>query len=359
MEIKVLFLPYASEKNPYQARLAGALAELGVRVRFVPQGAAPLRSALRLQHDEGVDIVHFHWTSPFLVSSRRSTSILKGWLFLLAVIWFKFTGARLVWSVHNLTSHEKQDPGLELYFNRRLSKLVDQMIVHCPSAVEQVIHSFSLQPDLRKKISVIPHGHFIADYPQHISIEEARRRFNFGGDELVFLFFGQIRPYKNVLALIEAFKRLVDPRARLIIAGEPCDDGMRRELEAAIMNDSRIQRHLSWVPDQEVQVYMAAADVVVLPFTEILTSSTVILAMSFGKPVMTPALGCSRDLLAQQVDLLYAAEDPAGLYWTMQKAMAMDLRRLGDNNRTEIKSYCWEDAGRATYRLYQKVLGNE
>jgi beta-1,4-mannosyltransferase len=359
MEITVLFLPYSSDKNPYQSRLADALAQLGARVVFVPPGAAPLRRALRIQIAGGLDIVHLHWTSPFLVSSSRRFSLLKGWIFLLTVCWFKVTGVKLVWSVHNLTSHEKLNPGVELYFNRRLSRWVDQIIVHCPSAVEEVMQAFSLHPKLRNKISVIPHGHFIDEYPMRISPDEARMRLNLGKAERAFLYFGQIRPYKNVLALVEAFQRLDDPHARLIIAGEPCDEALRQVLEAKLKNDIRITAQLSWIPDQELPVYIAAADIVVLPFTDILTSSTVILAMSFGKPVITPALGCSRDLLAQQDELLYPVDAPDGLYRAMQKALTLDLRRLGDNNQAQIRSDSWQDAGQATYRLYQQVLGIE
>ena len=43
-----------------------------------------------------------------------------------------------------------------------------------------------------------------------------------------------------------------------------------------------------FVPDGEVQHYLLAADAVVLPFKEILTSGSAMLALSFGRPVVAP-----------------------------------------------------------------------
>ena len=49
---------------------------------------------------------------------------------------------------------------------------------------------------------------------------------------------------------------------------------------------------LRYIPDAELQVWLRAADVVVLPFRDILTSGSAILALSFGRAVVAPALGC-------------------------------------------------------------------
>ena len=50
---------------------------------------------------------------------------------------------------------------------------------------------------------------------------------------------------------------------------------------------------------------MNASDVVVLPFRDILTSDSAILAMSFGKPVITPAIGCTLDILKDSRNFPY------------------------------------------------------
>ncbi len=357
MSIKVLFLPFEGDKNPYQRKLAQVVRDQGVSVLFLLKASAPLRSALRLKRNQGLDIIHLHWTSPFLVSSRRSLSMIKGGVFLLAIRLFKCINIRLVWTIHNLVSHEQQDSWLEVYFNRWLCQWVDRIIVHCPLAVDMVIESFSLPPGLREKFSVIPHGHFIADYPNQIGFDTARERLGLGPTEHTFLYFGQIRPYKNVFSLIEAFKRIDNQQVKLIIAGLPWDTVIEKQISVITKDDPRIRTHLSWIPDEDMQLYLNAADVVVLPFVDILSSSTVILAMSFGKPVITPSLGCSCDLLAGQSELLYTYNQPDGLFLTMNKSLKMDLPRIGAQNYMKIQADTWETVGQATARVYQELMG--
>ncbi|MEZ4597387.1 MAG: glycosyltransferase [Chloroflexota bacterium] len=46
------------------------------------------------------------------------------------------------------------------------------------------------------------------------------------------------------------------------------------------------------VPDDRMQVFLRAADVMVLPYRDVLTSGSAILAMTFGLPVVAPRIGC-------------------------------------------------------------------
>ena len=86
--------------------------------------------------------------------------------------------------------------------------------------------------------------------------------------------------------------RAAGPGARLLIAGRPRGGASTTRLAAAAAADRRIRLPLRFVPDDELQVWLRAADVVVLPFRDILTSGSAILALSFGRPVVAPALGC-------------------------------------------------------------------
>ncbi len=53
--------------------------------------------------------------------------------------------------------------------------------------------------------------------------------------------------------------------------------------------------HEGYVPDDRLDLFLNAADRVVLPYTEILTSGAAILAMSFGRPIIAPDRGALRD----------------------------------------------------------------
>ena len=70
---------------------------------------------------------------------------------------------------------------------------------------------------------------------------------------------------------------------------------------------------LGAVPDDRMQVYLRAADAVVLPYRDVLTSGSAILAMTFGQPVIAPAIGCLPESLGSEGTILYDADAPDGL----------------------------------------------
>ena len=98
-------------------------------------------------------------------------------------------------------------------------------------------------------------------------------------------------------------------------------------------DDSKISLHLQFVPDDQVHQFFSGVDAVVLPFTDVLTSGSAILALSFGKPVIAPALGCLPELITDQCGVLFDPNNPDGLQESMMKV------RLNRYNSDEIKLY--------------------
>lgn len=353
--VRVAFLPYESWRNPYQTALAKALHKHGVHVK--PPEISTLRQTILARRQGSLDIVHFHWVSAYILAETRLSSMLKTSLFMMACRVLKHQGAKIVWTVHNLYEHEQRDPNWERCVYRWLFDLSDQVIVHCPRAVEIVKSTYGLPTHTLGQFRVIPHGHYRDQYPNQVSKQEARSKLGLKSDNFVFLFFGQIRPYKNISELVYAFQRLENLQAQLVIAGEPSHDHLKPVIRSAVNDHPRIQIWLERVPDEAVQTYMNAADVVVLPFRTILSSSTITLAMSFGKAVITPAMGCSPDLLEEQSALLYDPQDAKGLHKAMSRAFSIDLDTLGRKNLESILPFSWDIAAQFTAMTYKDCLG--
>ncbi|RMH61543.1 MAG: glycosyltransferase, partial [Bacteroidetes bacterium] len=125
---------------------------------------------------------------------------------------------------------------------------------------------------------------------------EARKRLGLPVADTVLLHVGFIRPYKNVPHLIRTFRRLPESGMRLLIGGQPATAALRAEIEAAARGDARIALDLGFLPAEQLTDYVAAADLVVLPYAEILNSGTALLALSLNRPVLVPALGALLEL---------------------------------------------------------------
>jgi beta-1,4-mannosyltransferase len=276
-------------ENSYNCSLYQALVNLGVEVlESSPQTLLRQRS----------DIWHIHWPEGFLNSSNRLKVLTKLGVLLGLITWAKQRGTKLVWTVHNLQSHEQYYPRLERWFWQYFTPRLDGYISLSQAGLATAQERF---PALKYKPGfVIPHGHYRDEYPpptdRHTAQSSARTQLGLPQDATVILFFGRIRAYKNVAQLIQLFSQIQQPNLRLNIAGRPEPIALKVELEQLIASDDRIQAHLDFVPQAQTATHFAAADLVVLPYREILNSGTALLALSLNCPVFVPQRGSMGEL---------------------------------------------------------------
>lgn len=232
------------------------------------------------------DIFHIHWPERFFGSPVFIKSLLKTLIFLLIILVAKVKGAKIVWTIHNLRSHENYHPKLENFFWKFFVKIIDGYISLSEEADSIAKKTF---PEIeRKKGFVIPIGHYKNFYPDTLEKEFARERLSIPPDKKVILYFGLIRNYKNVLSLINSFKKLEDENLILLIVGKPFNDKIKEEIEKKSSGDIRIKLFLRFVSNEEVEIFMKSADIMVLPQKEVFNSSSVILALSYNIPVLVP-----------------------------------------------------------------------
>jgi len=277
-------------------------------------------------------------------------------VFLLELLFLKLVGVRLVWTVHNIARHERDQVQIELLFNKLLLHICNHVIVHCQPARHEVIQSY--KSSLNGKVSIIPHGHYINHYKNQISQVRARNILQIGPKDAVFLYFGAIRPYKGMPQLIEAFNKLKARQAKLFIAGIPCTDEIKTQIQEQCKEDRRIKTVLEFVPSDQIQIYMNAADVVVLPFQDILTSGSVLLVMGFAKAIIAPRLGCIPEILNEKGAILYDPNVKDGLHQAIEKAYQLDLESMGRYNFNRATRFHWNKIGKMTYEVYKKCLGS-
>lgn len=356
--MNILFIPDYSQGNPYQQELARALERNGVSVTMSNGiGRMPVLGAITTHWKP--DILHLHWTHGFIVAGSSAKTILKASRFLVELLIVKLLGIKIVWTVHNLLEHERRQPRLELFFNRIFVRLYDHLIAHCSFAQEAVIQTYRLPDRFKAKINVIPHGHYLDSYENKLTQEEARARMGLGKEESVFLYLGQIRPYKGVFQLIDTFRKLESPRARLIIVGRPANEAIEAALKERCQLDNRIRTFLQFIPDREIQLYMNAADVVVLPYQDILTSSGALLAMSFGKAVIIPNMGCVSEVLDSRGCFLYNPNEEKGLLKAMERALEANLAVMGQYNFDRAKHLDWDGIAQKTIEVYRRCQKSE
>lgn len=274
--------------NPYNRLLYEAMEAQGVQVdEFTP------RRALLGTYD----IWHMHWPDDLLSIRDKQAALLRVAGLVLLMAWMRLRGTRIIWTVHDLGPHESYHPVLETWFWRFFLPQVDGFISlsrHGKKMAERVFPALQNVPGF-----VVPHGHYRAAYPNVLSREQARDALQVDSEASVLLYVGRIRRYKNVPHLVRIFRMVESDAARLFIAGNPAERLLQRDIEKAAGDDARIRLTLEFVPDDAMQGFLNAADLVVLPYEDILHSGSALLALSFDRPVLVPDRGAMGELQAQ------------------------------------------------------------
>ncbi len=352
--IRTIFLPRQTSGNEYQNLLGEALEKLGVEVDGLPGYRCSEAHLPSLLKPGGRDVLHFHWIHYFFATGRWRGAIRRS----VRLVWWlsqiRSRGGGIVWTAHNLENHENRFRTLDRFCTRMVARQAHGIIAHTESAKNAVIERFG-QKD---KVCVIPHGHYIGAYPNDVSPAQAREALGIPKDAIAMLNLGLVRPYKGILGLVERFKELSHPDAQLIIAGGVNREDHGREVAARIGESSNIRFLPTFVPDDQIQVLMNASDVVVLPYRDILTSGSLILAMSFGKACIAPRIGCMSDTLDESGGFLYDPSDPNGLHDAMREAIRRkdELAEMGQHNIQVAEQWRWDDIARMTLDVYTQSV---
>lgn len=356
--LSVLMAPDYRGSNPYQTQLVSGLAEHDVSVNGVEvSGLAPILAGCRRY---GVpDILHLHWIHTFIDTDRTALRALLGIRLLVEIAIVRLLGAEVVWTVHNVTEHENRSPRTERVLRHVVARTTKRIIVHCDAAIPIIRDAYRLPPETIEKIRVVPHGNYVGCYPNQLSKAEARAELDIPSDAVVFLYFGIIRRYKNVPRLIETFRSLEIDDGRLLVVGNPWSDELEADVVAARGTDRRIRTVLEYVPDEQVQLYMNAADAVVLPFESVLTSGSALLGMSFGRALVVPDIGCVGSLVSDRGAIAYDPSDSNAVESALREAFRRrdELPSMGRHNRAVAERYDWSSIAARTRDVYEGDTG--
>jgi glycosyltransferase involved in cell wall biosynthesis len=357
--MKVVVLP--RDANPYQGLLYREMRRLGVQVTYLGE-LTPIQTLNLLllplevvaRRLAGARVLHLHWVFAFALPGARGFPAMRGaaqaW-FLVVLRVCRMAGMHLVWTAHNVLPHEPVFAD-DVSARRALVEASDLVLVHSQSTLDELA-ALGAVP---RRNAVIPHG------PIGPSPAAGPLRTPGAGDRpREFLFFGRVLEYKGVDDLLAAFLAMpADVAAHLTIAGQCDDPGRRSRLYAlARRGGARVLLRLDYVPGDEVAQLLGAADAVVLPFRQVSTSGSAMLALSHGRPLIVPDLAGLADLPDQAV-LRYDGE-VAGLADALVRLACADdqaLAAMSAAARSYASRTTWQEIAERTVSEMSSVLGD-
>lgn len=312
--------------NPYLRLLYGHLAGEGFEV--VEHARFSLRWLWASRASVG--LLHFHWPEGHYRYERGPAwlrpllSRVKLALFLARLIAARLLGYRLVWTIHQVLPHESVDPALDRRGARRLARACHLLVAHDRWTAAHASSELGQPADA---IAVVPHGSYVGVYRDGRPRREVRRELGLPDHSFVFLCFGELRAYKDVDLLLDAFAATPIPNARLVVAGNPKLESAGTVVRAASLRDARVVALLGFVPEEEVAELFHACDAAVLPRGEEGTSGSLILAFSMGLPVVAADVATTRELTHDgEAGWLFRPHDVESLRNALEGASADPLQ---------------------------------
>ena len=194
---------------------------------------------------------------------------------------------RCIGLIHNMIPHEPNvlDKYLPPYFVKQMDGFTT--LSH---AVIKDIDQFDKH---NKPKSWAPHPIY-DHYGELIDKIEARKQLGLSSDGKYVLFFGFIRDYKGLDLLIDAFGdlRLQDMGVRLLVAGEFYGDPQPylNRIRSLDISDIVIL-HNDYIPDNKVNLYFRACDIVAQPYKTATQSGVTQVAFHFERPMLVTNVG--------------------------------------------------------------------
>lgn len=290
------------------------------------------------------DIIHIHW--PELLLNWRAVEEAELKQLESTLEYWKGIGAKIVVTRHNSKSHRNLPLDDQLY--EIVFKNADGF-VHLG---EYSLNEFIVSPLYGSKVNVqINHPNYI-DLNIQSTRNEARKKFGFKENAVVYLAFGAIRTAREEKDLISAFKKLDLKNKKLLIARSLLFKNeisfkkypikrLKNEMKKFMLQRNKIVvKASSHIPESEMIDLFLASDVVIIPRTNQLNSGQLYLAFSFSRIVVGPEIGNIGTTLRRTGNFLFKPGDEISYVSALQKASAHINTELGAANHQYAVSEC-------------------
>ncbi|MCS3678770.1 glycosyltransferase involved in cell wall biosynthesis [Salinibacter ruber] len=302
---------------------------------------------------DGEDVLHLHWPhvlfdwdEPTRDQLRRAGKKLEEWA----------ACSTVVSTFHDPHPHRGDSPAYRALYRRVFEW--SEGIIHMGEASKQCFtRKFGGEKD--QKHEVIPHGTYDC-FPDTVSEKKAREHFELGLDAYVILAFSGVRHPEDTNLLLEGFSATRSLRKKLLVANS-LSRSSKKTIDfykqwIRITLDPRIVAKEQFVPDENVQYYLNAADVLVIPKKKVLNSGNVALGFTFGTVVVGPDEGVVGEVLRKTGNPTFNPDSTSSLAGALTRAEALSEHGRGEKNQEYAeKKMKWGDIAEKHIQFYQSV----
>lgn len=246
----------------------------------------------------------------------------------------KRLGTKFVWVAHNAVPHEAASA------SDVAQRFIDQLdgIIHLSEYGKELLAShYAICPKKMDLVTSLGAYNTIKSPMQHLPPNRDR--------PIRVLNLGLIKAYKNIEALISAASTLGSGEIEAKIIGKVIDKNYADTLVKSGVPNVRISALDDLMGSEELESIVDESDLVVLPFSRILNSGSVLFALGRNRPVLAPNSGSLpevRSRVGQEWLYLYDGE----LTPDVLRAALCWLRETQRGDAPDLSTFDWNRIGR-------------
>lgn len=305
------------------------------------------------------DIIHIQWPEQLFFWKSIDENDLKK--LSKQLNFWKEKGSKIIVTRHNILPHTLNELYKEAY---EIVYSYCDAVIHYSSAS---INNFQAMYD-SKNIHPI---HEMIFHPMYSDIKNnsdklsARKYLNIDADKKVILIFGAMRNNEERQFTLNVFNEL-DTENKLLLVPSWYQRVARRTPFKWLYSKIKIffdrpnkELKLSqkYVHEDEIQMYMNAADVVFLPRFEVLNSGVLLLAFSFNKVVVGPSSGSVGELLALAGNPAFKIADISDACSKIKEGLKLSAKKVNNYAFVE-KNMNWDIIIDKHIQLYHRLRNN-
>ncbi|EKD56920.1 MAG: glycosyl transferase group 1 [uncultured bacterium] len=349
-----------SDVNPYYVTYANQEVDILVKEQsdkvyqmVQNQSASSILEIVNFLKSKKIDLINLHVSDTVRRMHIQYFAIMS---------YAKYLKIPVCLTIHDVFTIESMyiDPAaIELLYT-----LGDSYIVGNESEKDKLQFYFNKK---EKDITIVPHGPYTLFNKKKHTENSAKKELGVEGKKVI-LFFGQIRPNKGLKYLIKALPLVLEKEKDAILyvstdlhlSTPELNDYLIRVEKSGVSKNIRMVK--DYVPSDEVEKIFKAADVVVLPYTQVSQSGILNLAFAFKKPVIVSNAFSEAPIINGKMGYVFPSTDYKTLASCILKIFSM--KDLGKSMGVKgydysINKTSWKNAAKLTYDSYKIALGKK
>lgn len=264
-----------------------------------------------------------------------STTIIDFFSFFLTKIFFVKTVA----IIHDINSLSDED---KWFIKNFIYDTATFLVVHNQTSKKEIEPLVSSKN--KQKLHIIPHGNYIHSIPAGTPQSPLKSMFSFDNKYKYLLFFGQIKRVKGLDILIKAMAHM-DDNVKLIIAGRPHRD--KFEDYESLMKECGVENKvipfIRFITDDERDYLFKNVQALILPYRKIYQSGVLLLAMSYGLPVIASDLPANKEIINSSNGVLFSDGNSDALALRIKELLSVDNEQILRTNayNTALYDFSW------------------